>query len=323
LKQVPNCFFPAPSSLALKGHNTAFIPTGAARFVLEVSMRGISNRLCNLCFLCMIFGFCVAATAQCKYTTLNIPGAVTSTALGINDQGAIVGAFTTSTTDDRGFLLFQGQFTHFNFPGAESTEAVDINNNGQIVGDYLNLQTGQHGFMVHNGVFHSISAPAAPSQTRARGINNFGTIVGDAGAFGFRLSSGHFTTIRFPNSTRTDANGINDSGVIVGTYGDSRNFSHGFMLKNGTYTTIDFPGATDTAINRIDNEGDIVGSYDINGGDVHGFTLDKGRFLTHDDPNAGMASFIFDVNKFDTIVGGYVDVGGHNHSFRASCIGVF
>ncbi len=286
-------------------------------------MKEISYRLLQVSLLCGIFGFCLAASAQCKFTTLSIPGAVTSTAEGINDQGAIVGTFTTSTTDDRGFLLFQGKFTHFNFPGAESTEAGDINNNGQIVGDYLNLQTGQHGFLAQNGVFHSISAPAAPSQTRAIGINNFGVIVGAAGAFGFRLSGGHFTTIRFPGSTRTFASGINDSGIIVGTYGDARNFSHGFMLKNGVYTTIDFPGATNTSAFRIDNEGDIVGSYDINGGDEHGFTLDKGRFLTHDDPNAGLATFILDVNKFDTLVGGYVDPGGHNHSFRATCIGVF
>ncbi|MGC2742153.1 MAG: hypothetical protein WA672_03135 [Candidatus Angelobacter sp.] len=286
-------------------------------------MRGILHSLQKTFVIAGIVGLSLAATAQCKFTTLNIPGAVTSTAIGINDQGAIVGAFTTSTTDDRGFLLFQGKFTHFNFPGAFSTEASDINNVGQIVGDYGNLQTGQHGFVVQNGVFHSISAPAAPSQTQAIGINNFGVIVGRAGISGFRLSSGHFTTIRFPNSSRTSASGINDSGVIVGTYGDTIGFNHGFMLKNGTYSKIDFPGATNTSVSRIDNEGDIVGSYDINGGDEHGFTLDKGRFLTHDDPNAGLATFILDVNKFDTIVGGYVDPGGHNHSFKANCTGVF
>lgn len=286
-------------------------------------MRGTLHFLQKAFVIAGIFGLSLAATAQCNFTTLNIPGAVTSTALGINDQGAIVGAFTTSTTDNRGYLLFQGRFTHFNFPGAESTEANDINNVGQIVGQYNNLQTGQHGFVVHSGVFHSISSPSAPSQTRALGINNFGVIVGAAGAFGFRLGSGHFTTIRFPGSTRTAASGINDSGVIVGTYGDTIGFNHGFMLKNGTYTTINFPGATNTSVFRIDNEGDIVGSYDINSGDEHGFTLDKGRFLTHDDPNAGLATFILDVNKFDTIVGGFVDVNGHNLSFKANCTGVF
>ncbi|HET9838401.1 MAG TPA: hypothetical protein VFR84_09220, partial [Candidatus Angelobacter sp.] len=157
-------------------------------------MKVISKGFWMVGLFCLLLGAGLAASAQCTYTTLNIPNAVTSTALGNNDQGAIVGAFTTSTTDDRGFLLFQGKFTHFNFPGAESTEALDINNNGQIVGDYGN-STGQHGYVVQNGVFHSISAPAAPSQTRALGINNFGVIVGAAGAFGFRLSSGHFTTI--------------------------------------------------------------------------------------------------------------------------------
>ncbi|HEY2362968.1 MAG TPA: hypothetical protein VGK36_17745 [Candidatus Angelobacter sp.] len=217
--------------------------------------------------------------------------------------------------------MFQGKFTHFRFPGAANTEALDINNNGQIVGGYVNVQTGQHGFVVHNGVFHSISAPAAASRTQAFGINNFGAIVGDAGDFGFRLSSGHFTTIRFPDSSHTEANGINDSGVIVGTYGDATG-NHGFMLKNGHYTVINFPGADNTSVFRINNEGDIVGDYEMHG-DVHGFTLDKGRFLTHDDPNAGISTIIFDVNKFDTIVGGYFDAGGHIRSFRANCTGVF
>lgn len=284
-------------------------------------MKVISTRLLKFGLLCALLGACMAATAQCKYTTLSIPGATTSTAEGINDQGAIVGTFTTSTTEQRGFLLFQGKFTHFNFPGAQMTEADDINNNGQIVGDYAN-GTGQHGFIVHNGIFTSISAPSAPAQTRALGINDFGTIVGAAGANGFRLSGGKFTTIRFPGSSRTFASGINDSGVIVGSYGDAQGFAHGFMLKNGAFTTINFPGATNTNVFRIDNEGDIVGEYDIHG-DIHAFSLDKGRFLTHDDPNAGISTFINDVNKFDTIVGGYVDAGGHNFSFRASCAGVF
>lgn len=285
-------------------------------------MRTVLRYMKEIVLLCGIICFSVAASAQCTFTTLNIPNATTSTAIGINDHGAIVGAFTTSTTGSRGYLISGGVFTHFNFPGALSTEAEDINNVGQIVGDYFNLQTGQHGFIVHNGVFHSISDPVAPAQTRAIGINNFGVIVGSAGAFGFRLSSGHFTTIRFPGSTRTLAAGINDFGTIVGTYGDTTGINHGFMLKNGQYTAINFPGADNTSVSRIDNEGDIVGSYVLHG-DVHGFSLDKGRFLTHDDPNAGTSTFILGANKTELIVGGYVDPGGHNHSFEGNCAGVF
>jgi chitinase len=287
-------------------------------------MKDFSRCLFKLSFLFVLFGLCAGASAQCKYTTLHIPGALNSAANGINDQGAIVGVFNTSLTEARAFLLFQGKFTQFNFPGAVNTVASDINNHGQIVGAYVTLFTGAHGFVVHNSVFHSIDAPQPPgdTQTQALGINNFGVIVGNAGAFdGFRLSSGHFTTVRFPGSSRTSASSINDSGAIVGFYRDAAGANHGFMLKNGHYTAINFPGADDSFASHINNEGDIVGFYEMHG-DVHGFTLDKGRFLTHDD-NAGFSTVISGVNKFETIVGNYVDTNAHNQSFKATCTGVF
>jgi uncharacterized membrane protein len=186
-------------------------------------MKGFSSCLSKLSFLCVLLGLCAGASAQCKYTTLKLPGALNSAANGINDQGAIVGVFNTELTQARGFLLFKGKFTPFNFPGAVNTTASDINNHSQIVGAYVTPFSGAHGFVVHNGVFHSIDAPQPPgdTQTQANGINNFGVIVGNAGAFdGFRLSSGHFTTVRFPGSSRTSASSINDSGVIIGTYRD-------------------------------------------------------------------------------------------------------
>lgn len=279
----------------------------------------------KLGLLCSIISFSLAASAQCKFTTITIPGSTADSAIGVNDQGAIVGAFINgsgSSGGNHGFLLFQGKLSSFRFPNSFSTEALGINNNGQIVGDYVNLNTGQHGFIVHNGVFHSISSPSGPSSTRAMGINNFGVIVGSAGANGFVLRNGQFSTVRFPGSSRTQAFGINDFGTIVGTYGDATGINHGFMLKSGKYTTIDFPGASNTSIFRIDNEGDIVGDYEMHG-DVHGFTLDKGRFTTHDDPNASLSTVIFGVNSHDRIVGSFVDAGGHNHSFRADCTGVF
>jgi uncharacterized membrane protein len=280
----------------------------------------------KLSLLCSIICFSLAASAQCKFTTITIPGSTADTAISVNDQGAIVGAFVAGSGGNggnHGYLLFQGKVTSFRFPGSFSTEAENINNHGQIVGDYVNLNTGQHGFVVQNGVFHSISAPGAPSQTRALGNNNFGVIVGVAGANRFLLSNGHFTTIRFPGSSRTSANAINDFGVIVGIYGDTTGFNHAFMLKNGKYTNIDFPGATNSGATRIDNEGDIVGSYNINSGDEHGFTLDKGRYLTHDDPNASISTVIFGVNSHDQLVGGFVDANKRKRSFRANCTGVF
>ncbi|HXO39317.1 MAG TPA: hypothetical protein VN872_11805 [Candidatus Acidoferrum sp.] len=289
------------------------------------TMKETIGSLLKFSLLCGIISFHLAASAQCKFTTLTIPGSTADTAIGINDQGAIVGGVEDST-GNHGFLLFQGKVHKFDFPGAFSTEALGINNHGQIVGDYDAGQfakAGQSGFVVHNGVFQAISDPKAPGATRAIGINNFSVIVGSAGLDGFVLRNGKFTTIHFPGSSRTAAHAINDSGVIVGVYGDSIGFNHAFMLKNGKYTNVDFPGSSNSSANGIDNEGDVTGSYDVNSGDEHGFTLDKGRYLTHDDPNASLSTVIFGVNSHDQLVGGFVDASGHNHSFKANCSGVF
>ena len=225
-------------------------------------MKGTKNFLLKFSLFGATLAVGLAASAQCKFTTLNIPNSIDDTAIGINDQGAIVGEVLDST-GGHGFLLFQGKVTKFRFPGSSSTEAADINNHGQIVGDYDSGQfakTGQFGFVVHNGIFHSISYPKAPGATRALGINNFGVIVGAGGSDGFVLNNGKFSTVRFPGSSRTTANGINDFGTIVGIYGDAKGFNHAFMLKGGKYTNIDFPGATNSGATRIDNEGDVVGS---------------------------------------------------------------
>src|ERR1700738_1830681 len=163
------------------------------------TMKETIGSLLKFSLLCGIISFHLAASAQCKFTTLTIPGSTADPALGINNHVQIVGDYDA------------GQFA----------------------------KAGQSGFVVHNGVFQAISDPKAPGATRAIGINNFSVIVGSAGLDGFVLRHGKFTTIHFPGSSRTAAHAINDSGVIVGVYGDSIGFNHAFMLKNGKYTNVD------------------------------------------------------------------------------------
>ena len=79
-------------------------------------MKDFLGCLFKLSLLCVLLSLCAGASAQCKLTTLNIPWAYACESLGINDWGAIVGAFWSSTMNFRGFLLFQGKLTHFNFP---------------------------------------------------------------------------------------------------------------------------------------------------------------------------------------------------------------
>jgi probable HAF family extracellular repeat protein len=111
-------------------------------------------------------------------TTIDVPGASSTVASGINDADYIVGNYTVgSSSAKNGFLDIGGIFTTINVPGAVSTEALGINNAGQIVGIYTDASGNQHGFLYTGAKFITIDAPGAES-TYVAGINNVGEIVG-------------------------------------------------------------------------------------------------------------------------------------------------
>jgi uncharacterized membrane protein len=158
-----------------------------------------------------------------KLSTIDFPGASTTSASDINDAGQVTGSYYVNGTDGfHSFLLSDGIFTTIDFPGAYSTTAWGINNLGQIVGDY------------------SVS-------------------VGDSNQ-GFIFSGGAFTTINFPGASLTSLSGINNFGQIVGSY-YLGGYYHGFLLSGGTFTTTDFPGAIETGASGINDVGQIVGRY--------------------------------------------------------------
>jgi len=75
------------------------------------------------------------------FTSFDFPNAVSTLALDINDDGQIVGLFSSDPTSSiaRSFVLDDGTFTTFDVPfsGVVGTEVRGINNQGQIVGRYI------------------------------------------------------------------------------------------------------------------------------------------------------------------------------------------
>lgn len=103
-----------------------------------------------------------------------------------------------------------------------------------------------------------------------------------------------FTTLDFPNSSKTFGMGNNASGDIVGYYVDSTAPFHGFVLRAGKYSTLDFPGdnVAWTQANAVNDAGDITGLYSLKApapaGNVHGFLLTSdGKWSTVDYPEEG------------------------------------
>jgi len=121
-----------------------------ARFFLVVS------------FLCLPFALAPQARAQrlTDYVTVDVPGAVVTMPMSINNRGDIVGFYANvqNNTDVRGFVLSNGQFQTISFPGAQfGTWALSSNNHGAIVGEYFDGSSSQgHGFFLRMGRSHPL-----------------------------------------------------------------------------------------------------------------------------------------------------------------------
>jgi len=269
------------------------------------------------------------------FTTLNDPKGTFTAALGINDNGDIVGVYGDSL-GDYGFVDIGGKFTtlHQHF-------ASGINDKGDIVGNYPYYPNGEVvalGFVDVGGKYTALYGPLGPNGdplgtngTYATGINDNGDIVGYLGYFdvGFADIGGNYTLLRGPlGAKQSFAYGINDNGEIVGTYLDTNNVYHGFVISVASfigggfpiYTTLNDPlGTKGTHVTGVNNNGDIVGYYLDSKHVKHGFVDIGGTFTTLDDPHAGHAkgegTEALGINDSGEIVGIYIDSSGHHHGF--------
>jgi uncharacterized membrane protein len=131
------------------------------------------------------------ATAQ--FTDLNVPGAVSSTATGIDDAGDVSGFLTNSDNDTLAFVLHDGVYTETEFGGSTNTMALGINNVHEVVGTYMDAEGATHGFT-------------------------------------WNLITDQMTSIDDPNGVgTTTVNGVNDNGDLVGFYVDGSGNTDGFL----------------------------------------------------------------------------------------------
>jgi uncharacterized membrane protein len=251
----------------------------------------------------LLFATCMVSSGFAHdhgFTTIDVPGASSTQALGINPKGNIVGSYLDAA-GLHGFLLSKGAFTTIDVPGASSTQALGINPKGNVVGAYGNA-TGTHGFLLRrregddddgdDDAFTTIDVPGA-SFTQALAINPRGDVVGvygnATGTHGFLLrkregdddgDNDAFTTIDVPGASFTEAFGINPKGTVVGVYSNAIG-THGFLLRkrerhddgdDDALTTIDVPGASFTGAFGINPKGHVVGIYS-NATGTHGFLL--------------------------------------------------
>jgi len=152
------------------------------------------------------------------FVTITPPGSAGTgdAAVGINDAGVIVGAYTTTPGGpSHGFIDNGGAFTTFDVPGATSTRLTGINNLGQLAGFY---QSGgvTNGFETDAAGNIILTVPGVGGDKIA--INDFGQIAGTIGSEGFVDTAGTILLISVDSAGLTEVTGINDVGQIVGFY---------------------------------------------------------------------------------------------------------
>jgi probable HAF family extracellular repeat protein len=132
-----------------------------------------------------------------------------STALGINNNGSVVGE-----SDNRAFLWQNGVMTNI---ANSVSSALAINDNGQVVGFLItNPLQGGRGFLWQNGDMQDLGTLGG-SATSAQSINNNGQAVGSSASGHAFLCDGGMQDLGGNWSPLH----INDKGQIVGTSGTS------------------------------------------------------------------------------------------------------
>jgi uncharacterized membrane protein len=181
-------------------------------------------------------GYCFIFDDRTKPTYGTAP-TIYTIALGINDDGVVVGAITdTADTSyfDKSFILAKGVFTIFSYPGSALTDARAINDKGLVTGNVFSPDgsSTNGGFLYDpvKGTFLDLPSGAIGTNL-AQGINRRGEVVGNVfhfpdevypgspiGMYGYyRSAKGQLTLFRV-NGASTRARGINNDGLITGYF---------------------------------------------------------------------------------------------------------
>ena len=262
------------------------------------------------------------------YTTIDVPGASTTSVQGINQHGDIVGGYVDGS-GGHGFLLSKGVFTKIDYPGAAHTDANGLNARGEVVGGYRmpgEPAVNMHGYLrTRHGEFLPVDFPGHIN-TRAQRITQEGLILGCyhdtdtmATMRGVMINARDLSEVAEIDAFASMTNGATpDGSLIVGFFTDmDAGRARGYLLYGDTFIPFDVPGSIATNGWDVNPRGEVVGAYRDASNRLHGFLWKDLRFHALDYP-AASATRAFGINSRGDIVGSYVDASGRTHGFVAS-----
>ena len=275
-----------------------------------------------------------------SYTSLDYPGATSTTLTGVNHFGQILGHYTLPDSTVHSFVFQNSAFEAIpDFPGSTSTFALGFNDDNLVVG-YWSSGTGTGGFVYDRNIGSYTNAKVRYASSNIFfGINVYGETTGlavvNGTTYAFEGLGNDYRFLQVPGASETVGLGITGFGStpnrIVGQYVDGSSRSRGFLWVFNGFMGIDYPGATSTSAKGIyatvTNESiQIVGTYggvlplprqvashqaEIPNTVVHGFLFSGlSNWLSFDYPASGVTvTNPTSINEFGVIVGSYTADG--------------
>jgi probable HAF family extracellular repeat protein len=260
-------------------------------FILTLSQwsqRGPGNTL--LRFLLLFLGSLALETvqAQTRYKIIHIPtpDGFSSTALGLNNQGNVVG-YSYQGDESKPFLYSysNGTISDLGSLGGKAAAATAINHLNQVVG-YSADGTGNVLAFVYakDQGMNSLGTLPAGSNSEAFAINSSGQVVGDSQADGDSHRPVLFTEngvtdlgLSVKNSdTLKTAYGTNANGQVVGRFDTDSGSTHAFLFASQQLTDLGTLGGSDSEALGINQTGIIVGDSVTRNGATHAFVFSGG-----------------------------------------------
>ncbi len=238
------------------------------------------------------------------FVKLNVPNAVSTAILGVNDYGDLVGFYKKSDGSHHGFIWYHTNIVKTIDHAGTSfmTVPFGINKAGTVVGGLWSMSsTGvfpQGGWVWTNGVFSNMDpvkpGAAAPCCWSVNGIANSGVISGQLFQSDFMMAWFKQTTdkdffMKFPSGNTggdTFGLGVNSKADIVG-YGGTGGWLAKTIEANEastevgeptiSFVTVKYPNSQSTIPVGLNYARAVVGEYVDSSGKMHGF-LAKANF---------------------------------------------
>jgi probable HAF family extracellular repeat protein len=233
-----------------------------------------------------------AAAPVYSVTEIGTLGGPITEALGINDNGDIVGrAYLPSTASGTGPLHAfvyhhaNGSVVDLGAPGGSQSEAFSINDSGHIIGEVYGTQSthGTNWFPVvwlPNGGLQLLAGPYPNGYgmyVTYNGISNTGLIVGQgyindvAGDRAIWYNNGTIANLGTLGGSSSNAGAVSTQGTYIAgtsllksTDPATGRPAHAFLYRNGVRTDLGaLPGGTYSTAMGVNNNGAAVGYSEI------------------------------------------------------------